>query len=62
MPLAALAALSGAAVTLAPVVALAALRRARAGRVAAVNRAWLADHGLQIGVHGLSFRASARRP
>jgi hypothetical protein len=61
VPLAALAALSGAAVTLAPLVALAALRRARAGRLAAANRAWLADHGLQIGVHGLSFRVSACR-
>ncbi|MDZ7712607.1 MAG: hypothetical protein U5L06_05650 [Rhodovibrio sp.] len=52
--MAALAGLSGAAATLAPVVALAALRRGRARRVAAANRAWLADHGLQIGAHGLS--------
>ncbi len=61
LALAALAGLSGAAVTLAPVVALAALRRGRAGRAAAANRAWLADHGLQTGAHGLSWRASARR-
>jgi hypothetical protein len=61
VPLAALAGLSGAAATRAPVVARAALRRARAERLAAANRAWLADHGLQIDADALPCRASARR-
>jgi hypothetical protein len=54
---AALAGFLGAAAMLAPVVGLAVLRRGRARRVAAANRAWLQDHGLQTGTHGLSSRA-----
>ena len=61
LALAALAGLLGAAATLAPVVALAAMRRRRARRVAAANRSWLADHGLQIGTHGLSSGTFVRR-
>ena len=60
LPLAALAGLLGTAATLVPVVALAALRRGGARRVAAANRAGLADHRLQIDAHGLTSCALAR--